>query len=71
MSNLDLVRSLRRALAGLRDATDSTAADQVARSLACELELKLGQSSRLAGPSDVVRTVDGDAPWELGMAVCA
>lgn len=41
MSTLDLIRLLRRALAGLRDATDPSAVNHIARALADELETKL------------------------------
>lgn len=54
MSNLDLIRTLRRALAGLRDAPDPSAVNHIARALVVELETKLGQLSL----SDHVRAFD-------------
>lgn len=70
MSNLDFIRSLRRALAGLRDAYDPSAADDVARALADELHLMLGHRFG-SDSSGVIPDVDGEQPPELGMAVCA
>lgn len=48
MSSLELIRSLRRALADLRDAQDPSAVNQIARTLASELEVKLGEWSSVA-----------------------
>lgn len=47
MSNLDLIRSVRHALAGLRDAEGPSAVDDIARSLALELYRHLGAQLQL------------------------
>jgi hypothetical protein len=45
MSSLDLIRSLRRALAALRDADNPAAISHVARQLAIELEASVGTAA--------------------------
>ena len=45
MSNLDLIRSLRRALTELRDVRDPADTDTIARALATELVAKLAGGS--------------------------
>ena len=57
MSSLDLIRALRRALASLRDAHDPGAVNQIARALAYELELELGQLPSVELP----RSLDASA----------
>jgi hypothetical protein len=76
MSTLDLVRSLRRALAELRASADQSAADRIAHRLARELETRLAIDSTLSPTplplEEVSRAIqNGEIPTELGMAVCA
>jgi hypothetical protein len=68
MSNLDLIRSLRRAMTELRDAQNPAAVEDLARALANELDAKLGQLQ----PVDAERQpVDLELFREVGMAVYA
>ena len=68
MSNLDLIRSLRRAMTELRDAQNPAAVEDLARALANELDAKLGQFQ----PVDAERQpVDLELFREVGMAVYA
>lgn len=78
MSNLDLIRSLRRAMAELRDAQNPVAVADLARALANELDAKLGQlqqsesARRAAVPAVAERQpVDLELFREVGMAVYA
>ena len=78
MSNLDLIRSLRRAMAELRDAQNPGAVEDLARALANELDAKLGQlqqseSGRAALGIAVAdsQPVDLELFREVGMAVYA
>jgi hypothetical protein len=78
MSNLDLIRSLRRAMTELRDAQNPAAVEDLARALANELDAKLGQlqlveSGRTATvPAEAERQpVDLELFREVGMAVYA
>jgi hypothetical protein len=78
MSNLDLIRSLRRAMAELRNAQNPGAVEDLARALANELDAKLGQlqqseSVRRARVPAVAerQPVDLELFREVGMAVYA
>ena len=57
MSTLDLIRLLRRALTGLRDAPDPSAVNGIARALVAELQARL---SRMSYP-DYARSGDAFA----------
>ena len=67
MSSLDLIRSLRRALASLRDAHDPSAVNHIARTLAYELEVKLGHLS----PAELVPSFEVLAADEATSAASA
>ena len=75
MSTLDLIRTLRRALSGVREAHDELAVAELARGLISELNGTLGEppiasrteQSTLADEA----VVDFDAIQCGGMAVCA
>ena len=78
MSSLDLIRSLRRAMAGLREARNPGAVEDLARALAVELDAKLGQlqASGSASANDLPtcaeqQPADLEAFREVGMAVYA
>jgi len=76
MSTLDLIRTLRRALTGVRDAHDEHAVAEVARALISELSGNLHEVPTLAltdqpGPADTAAVVDLGEIQCGGMAVCA
>ena len=68
MSNLDLIRSLRRAMTELRDAQNPAAVEDLARALANELDAKLGQVQQVDAER---QPVDLELFREVGMAVYA
>ena len=76
MSTLDLIRTLRRALAELRDAPDAGAVSVVARSLMSELDASLAGSS-FSRSQDAATAASDTAGSEIeqlreiGMAVYA
>ena len=70
MSALDLIRTLRRALAELRDAHDPSAVNQLARALADELEKQLGQPSPMDDELGA-SILDVEHARDMGMAVRA
>ena len=75
MSTLDLIRTLRRALTGVREAYDERAVTELARALICELNENLGD----LGIAEVTKQpaladeafVDLDETQCGGMAVCS
>lgn len=75
MSTLDLIRTLRRALSGVREAHDELAVAELARGLISELNGNLGEPpiaslTEQSMPADEA-VVDLDAIQCGGMAVCA
>ena len=76
MSTLDLIRTLRRALTGVREAHDEHAVAELARGLVRELNGNLA-APRIAAlteqsdPADEAAFVDLDEIQCGGMAVCA
>ena len=75
MSTLDLIRTLRRALTGVREAYDDRAVTELARALICELNENLGDlgiAEVTKQPALAVEAfVDLDETQCGGMAVCA
>ena len=75
MSTLDLIRTLRRALTGVREAYDERAVAELARALICELNGNLREvpiaavTGQLTLPNEAF--VDLDEIQCGGMAVCA
>ena len=76
MSTLDLIRTLRRALGGVREAHDDHAVAELARGLVRELTGNLGEPhmgalTEQSDPADEAAVVDLDEIQCGGMAVCA
>ena len=76
MSTLDLIRTLRRALAGVRDAHDDRAVAELARALISELngnlhEVSIAALAEQPGRVDEATFVDLEAIHCGGMAVQA
>jgi len=76
MSTLDLIRTLRRALTGVREAHDENAVAELARGLVRELngnlgELRIAALTEQSDLADEAAFVDLDELQCGGMAVCA
>ena len=72
MSTLDLIRTLRRALTGVREAHDEHAVAELARGLVRELNGNLGAAlTEQSDLADEAAFVDLDEIQCGGMAVCA
>ena len=73
MSTLDLIRTLRRALTGVREAHDEHAVAELARALVSELNenLRIAALTEQPGLADAGAFVDLDQIQCGGMAVCA
>jgi len=76
MSTLDLIRTLRRALTGVREARDEQAVAELARALISELsgtlaEVPIAALTDQPGLADTTVVVDLGEMQCGGMAVCA